>query len=258
MYEDAAKTAGYFQHIQDTALNASVVDEKIGGMGMHMDGEGYSLSGAYYGTEEEYKSKVASAFLAGLPQPTKSTVKTMSWIELLIQLSDYDTLLTPTENYDKHDNFFAKSVTVPEASPLTADALKSYFSYMIEKKAPTPWFSIINLYGGPGSAINKKDIDFAAYSHRSMLWVAQHYIYTAANATLPESSMKWLDGLNDAMTTKMPNAEFGAYLNYVDPTLSAEEAHKLYYGEELYGRLLGIKKAVDPQSVFWNPQVIGA
>ena len=64
-------------------------------------------------------------------------------------------------------------------------------------------------------------------------------------------------GLSDALTSAMPGTSFGAYLNYVDPSLTAAEAHAVYYGEETYEKLVGIKQMVDPGDVFWNPQSIG-
>ncbi|KAF2138787.1 carbohydrate-binding module family 18 [Aplosporella prunicola CBS 121167] len=259
MWQSGEQTATYFQHIQDVAQNATVVDRKIG-FGMYMDGSGFSLSGTYFGTEDEFNSKIAPELLRGLPKPTSSDVQSMGWIASLQKLGGASTITVPTSGYDQHDNFFAKSVTVPEDTPLTHDALTSYFDYMINqgKTAGASWYSIVNLYGGPDSQINNKDTSFAAYSDRNSLWVAQHYIFTSADQTLPQSAMTFLDGLNDAMTSKMPNAEFGAYLNYIDPSLSAEEAHKVYYGDALYERLESVKKAVDPKSVFWNPQAIGA
>lgn len=59
--------------------------------------------------------------------------------------------------------------------PLTEDQLTSFWSYVINQgsNAPSPWFSIINLYGGPGSQINVPSPDAAAYSDRDALWVLQ-------------------------------------------------------------------------------------
>lgn len=56
----------------------------------------------------------------------------------------------------------------------------------------------------------------------------------------------------------MPGTAFGGYLNYVDPELSAAQAHGLYYSERAYDRLVGIKKVVDPDDLFYNPQGVGA
>lgn len=122
------------------------------------------------------------------------------------------------------------------------------------KNSPTDYFVITNLYGGPGSHINDKDTTFAAYSERDSLWVMQLYGFKEGdgNAAVP-----FINNLVDAITSAAPDTEFGAYLNYLDPSLSASEAHKLYYGQELYNRLLDVKKEVDPKGVFWNPQAIG-
>jgi hypothetical protein len=127
--------------------------------------------------------------------------------------------------------------------------------YITSGGAPSSWFVITNLYGGPGSSINDpaKTTNFAAYVDRNSLWVLQLYGNKPGNASVP-----FIQGLTDAIVDAQPETEFGAYLNYVDPSLSAEEAHKLYYGEELYERLLEVKEQVDPNNVFWNPQTIGA
>lgn len=55
----------------------------------------------------------------------------------------------------------------------------------------------------------------------------------------------------------MPGTTFGAYANYVDPELSAEEAHRAYFSADTYQRLVKIKKEVDPRNVFSNPQSVG-
>ncbi|KAK7530709.1 uncharacterized protein J3D65DRAFT_133401 [Phyllosticta citribraziliensis] len=256
MFADASKTASYFQHIQDFAQNSTVVDRKLG-LGMYMDGEGFSISGTYFGTQSDFESKIAPELLRTLPKPSSSSVKPLGWIDSLTALGGASTITVPTTGYDSHDNFFAKSVVVPQTTPLTAEALTSYFSYMINTPAPTSWYSIINLYGGPDSQINVRDSSFAAYSDRSALWVAQHYAFTSAGAALPSGTQDWVAGLNNAMESAMPDTDFTAYLNYVDPSLSAAEAHDLYYGDDVYSRLTAIKSQVDPQAVFWNPQAIG-
>lgn len=54
----------------------------------------------------------------------------------------------------------------------------------------------------------------------------------------------------------MPDTTFGGYLNYVDPSMSAAEAHSAYYDAPTYARLVSIKHEVDPGNVFWNPQSV--
>ncbi|KAL6719818.1 hypothetical protein ACLMJK_001739 [Lecanora helva] len=259
MYESANATTAVFQYIQSFAINDPIVDGKLA-FGVHLDGSSFSISGTYLGDALYFNKTIAPALLSGLPTPSETSIKSVDWIESLTLLAAPQPLQEPTTTYNLHDDFFAKSVVVPSSSPLTTDALNSYFSYIIEKgvNAPNPWFSIINLYGGLGSVINKVLPTATAYSDRSALWVLQHYGYTAnTGSPYPSASLDFVNGLNTALTSAMPDTTFGGYLNYVDPSLSAAEAHELYYGAETYQKLLGIKKVVDPQDVFWNPQSIG-
>jgi hypothetical protein len=257
MFSNVPRAVAVFQHLQDFAQNASVVDRKLG-MGMYMDGQGFSISGTYFGDENTFTSQIAPELLRTLPTPSSSSVQAVGWIQSLELLGGSSTITTPAHGYNAHDNFYAKSVTVPQSSPLTTAALTSYFTYIQNQgvNPPTSWFSIINLYGGVDSQINTKDVSFAAYSDRNSLWVAQHYGFTGLGTTFPASATNFVDGLNTAMTSQMPGTQFGGYLNYVDPDLSAADAHNLYYGASLYATLKTIKTAVDPGNVFSNPQSI--
>lgn len=188
--------------------------------------------------------------LRGTALPTHITVQEYEWIPYLILMSDKTDIKEPLTGYDEHDTFFAKSITVPEADGgLTATTLNAFWDY-ISKPAPYSYFVIINLYGGPGSAINTKDTKFAAYNDRDSLWVFQNY------GTKP-TSLDYINGINDVIIKSQPQTHFGAYLNYVDPSYSAKEAHELYYGQELYSKLAKLKKKFDPKQVFWTPQAIG-
>lgn len=121
-----------------------------------------------------------------------------------------------------------------------------------------PWFSIINLYGGPDSQINIRDDSFSAYSDRSALWVIQNYGFTGdTSSPFPSTIIPFITNLNSALTSAQPQTAFGAYANYVDPGLTAAQAHSLYYDVSTYARLLAIKNVVDPGKIFWNPQAIG-
>lgn len=68
----------------------------------------------------------------------------------------------------------------------------------------------------------------------------------------PKRAIEFVNGLNDAL-----GKGYGGYLNYVDPELSASQAHGIYYSRDVYERLVRIKNAVDPEGVFWNPQAVG-
>ena len=260
MFQNAATTTAAFQHIQSFAQNASVVDRKIGGMGVYIDGSGFSISGSYTGSLDDFNAKVKPELLRGLPSPSGQSAKAMSWIDFLTSLANGVPLKEPTTGYDLHDDFFAKSLVVPQASPLTSAALNSYFSYIIQNgvNPPNPWFSIVNLYGGPDSQINARPSSGSAYSDRDALWVIQHYGFTGnTNQPFPGNIQPFVTGLNNAITSQMPGVAFKAYRPYVDPSLTAQQAQALYYDAPTLARLQGIKKTVDPGRVFWNPQAIG-
>lgn len=119
------------------------------------------------------------------------------------------------------------------------------------------WYALINLYGGPDSQINIRSTDFAAYSHRDALWVFQHYSYSRSHfPPLLNSTISFISGLTSSLVTAQPQTCFGAYINYVDPLLSANEANRLYFGHKIHARLKSLKKELDASEVFWNPQSI--
>jgi hypothetical protein len=162
----------------------------------------------------------------GLPEG-KGLVYQGTWYESQVFFAGYEedyktnTTEVPKVGYDEHDTFFAKSITVPEATPFTYEALCNFFKYAMEQgKSAIPWFSIINLYGGPDSQINIKNHNKGAYKDRDSLWVVQNYGHVAANTKFPQEGLDFIEGLNNAMTVKMPNTAFGAYPNYIDPSLN--------------------------------------
>lgn len=259
MFQSAATSANYLLHIQSFAQNASVVDRKLG-MGMYLDGSGFSISGTYFGSLADFNNKLKPELLRTLPVPTSSSATSMTWIQSLTALANGQPLQQPTTGYDQHDDFFAKSLVVPTSGQLTPATWTAYFDYIIKNgvNSPNPWFSIINLYGGPDSQINAKPSSFSAYSDRDALWVIQHYGYTGnTGAPFPTGLIPFVNGLNNAITSAQPGTTFPGYSNYVDPSLTAQQAHAAYYDTATYNRLVAIKQQVDPGKVFWNPQAIG-
>jgi hypothetical protein len=252
LYKNKADFTKTFLHIQDFATNKSVVDNRIS-FGIYLDGvAAYNLGGTFFGTPEEFNKTIGPELIRGVPAPSTVIVQKYNWIDYLILMSDKTDIREPLTGYDEHDTFFAKSITVPEKNKLSANALNAFFD-LIKQGVDAPWFTIINLYGGPGSAINTKDTKFAAYKDRDSLWVFQNYGQTPTDKSIP-----FINKINSVIINAQPDTDFAAYLNYVDPSYSAAEAHELYYGAELYNKLAALKKKVDPKQVFWNPQAIGA
>ena len=259
MLSSASATTAVFEHLQSVALNVSIVDRRLG-LGVYLDGGQFYFSGTFFGDLADFNDNIASALLNGIPTPSYSNVQSVDWITSLTMLGAPNPLQEPTSGYNLHDDFFAKSLVVPSSSPLTTEALNSYFGYVIQSlgNAPSSWFTIINLYGGPDSQINVPSASSSAYSDRDALWVFQNYARTSSPASpYPATDIIFVNGLNTAVTSAMPQTPFGAYLNYVDPTLTPAEAHALYYDAPTYQKLLSIKSVVDPGKVFSNPQSVG-
>ncbi|KAF4626196.1 hypothetical protein G7Y89_g11962 [Cudoniella acicularis] len=184
-----------------------------------------------------------------------STTTTKSLLSDL--LSGFKKTSPVIQNLD-HDTFYAKSLVTRDVIPLSTKALTSYFTYILANQGAGPFFSIINLYGGPNSAINTPASNSSAYSDRSALWVLQNYGYTSDNLPPYDGAITTIvDDISSSITNVEGNGEYTAYLNYVDPGLSAATAAQLYYGAPTYDQLLGIKVEVDPGLLFWNPQSIG-
>jgi hypothetical protein len=241
--------------LQKTVLDAKTTNGNLS-FSIYTDIDGsFSLSGWCISCSlSTFKSTTLPALLAGFPTPESTSVKSLGWLDSLVSMADGAALAVPLSGYAAHDTFYAKSVVVPTSSPFTSASLKAWFGYMLKQgeSAPSPWFSIINLYGGVGSAINSVSASASAYADRDALWVVQNYAYTANNA-LPynKAITTFVNGLNAALGVQT------AYLNYIDPELTPAQAAKAYYGAVAYDKLLGLKKTLDPGSVFWNPQSVG-
>jgi hypothetical protein len=251
-------TAG-FKKIQTFSLTSPLVTPNIT-YGFYTDSGGsLSLSGWCMECDiSVFRTSVLPAMLAGFPV-AKSTVQQLGWINALTILAGPDALSQPLGSaYTAHETFYAKSLVVSNSKPLTNAAIMSFWSYIIANQGRGPFYSIINLYGGPSSQINIPSPSSSAYSDRNALWVFQNWGYTARNLPPWDPAItQVVNGLNEAITGAQPGGNFTAYLNYVDANLEAKMAAKKYYGAETYDRLLGIKKEVDPDFLFWNPQSIG-
>ncbi|KAI5919421.1 hypothetical protein F4810DRAFT_724628 [Camillea tinctor] len=242
-----------FLHIQSFANDASAIDRRLG-FGVHLGSSRFSIGGTYFGSREEFDSTVLPALLGGIPGRPKMDIQEVDWLTSLKLLNSGEDLGI-TETYAVRSNFFAKSVTVPHPG-LSRDALNSYFKYIFNEasSAPVQYFITVDLYGGADSQIRAKDPEFSAFSHRNAMWVAQHYGYVDKADVFPEAGIDFINGLNKAMTREL--AEYGAYENYVDPTLTREQACELYYGNQLHGKLKVLKQKLDPGNVFAHPQSI--
>ena len=248
-------------HIQDFALNSTVMCDDLG-FGVHIAPGALGITGIYYGSQDDYVNYIKPELLRTLP-PSNETLETVDWPTLLDLFAGYQGPVSQPLGpaYPQHDDFYANSLLSPQASPITHDAWVKYFQYIIQNQnlgGNSTWYSIIDLYGGPGSLINKVAPDATSFPHRSSLFSFQHYSYTGDYSDpFPSNIIPFTQGLNDVLPNAMPNVEWPSYINYIDSQLTAAEAHAVYFGNETYSRLLSIKNEVDPTRVFWNPQAVG-
>ncbi|UNI24935.1 hypothetical protein JDV02_010651 [Purpureocillium takamizusanense] len=257
--KDVATSVAAFEHIQDFALNATVQDRRLA-WGWYHDSSAFALRGKFFGSLAEFNSKIAPELLRGLPTPTKSDIRAVGWLDSQSLYHsgtlNHSTLAQPNQpgKYHEHDNMYAKSIVTPER--FTKEALTSFFTYTSTAKKAN-WYSIGNLYGGPDSQINIYDENWSSYKDRDSLFVIQN-VGSVLPPPFDDSLKPFLKGMNEAITKKMPNTQFSAYTNYIDPELTPAEAHELYYGQKIYSKLLSIKKTVDTAGTFYNPLAIGA
>ncbi|KAM0183970.1 hypothetical protein ACHAPF_000415 [Botrytis cinerea] len=259
---DSVSTAvSSFTKLQELTLDSTKINKNIT-LGIYTDNYGsFSLSGWCMSCDQShFESVTFPAILAAFPTAATSSVKSLGWTDALVSANNGGQLQEPLTGYVAHDTFYAKSVVTRNAEPLTSTQLTSYFTYILNqgRSAPSPWYTIIDLYGGADSQINVPSSDSSAYSDRDAHWVFQNYGFTS-NSLPPydDAITPFVDSLNSALSAGA-SSDFGAYLNYVDPELSATDAAMLGYGQTTYDKLLAIKQTVDPNEVFWNPQSIGA
>ena len=272
----ASLATATFLQIQALTLNASVVTRQLG-FGIFVAPDTFSVDGTYLGTLASFNAVVAPALLRAIRavvpvDSDESSVQQLDWISSLVVQAEADTLAVPVHGYSERDNFFAKSVSV--AKPFGTTPVRAFFDLVLGEgqRTQVDWFSLISLYGGPDSQIGAKGD--AAYGGFDDLWVVQncecssptptlktrHFTYkridgsASVSKTYPQSGINFINKLNNAMTDNLP--EYAAYPNYVDPTYTRDQAHRLYYGAEVLARLKKLKAVLDPKNVFRNPQSI--
>jgi hypothetical protein len=86
------------------------------------------LIGGWYAAAEEFAAVIAP-FLDTLPPPSAQSVTPGTYIQSVQALGGSKPLDTTTVP-DTHDTFYAKSIMIPEASPMTNTALNAFMSYL--------------------------------------------------------------------------------------------------------------------------------
>lgn len=224
----------------------------------------FQVYGVYWGPKSEWE-KAITPLLTLLPTDGRVASvpgQEMEWLPTLFKLSNGAQLEQPLD-YDKHDTFFAKSIVTPaaESDHLDEATIHNFVTYLATdgQQALVKWGVLYDLYGGTGSMISAPPSSATAYAHRDSLFTIQ--IYSASPRSVPpypQGGYAFVNGIADSITEYQNKTVFKAYTNYIDPTLTKEQAWDLYYGQGHMVKLNQVKDTVDPTRLFWNPQAIRA
>ncbi|KAK0240537.1 hypothetical protein EDD85DRAFT_788572 [Armillaria nabsnona] len=199
------------------------------------------LDGAYFGSHESF-TEIIQPYLDTLPPSGLTAITQGNWIETVAALT-FGALNTSTQA-PFNDTFYAKSLMIPEDSPLSRRAIDALMSYLdaVGFRTDVLWFVEIELYGGSNSAINLVPLDETAFVHRNKLFNMQLY----ASSVVPPYPTDGFVFLDD-------DWDYGTYINYPDNRL--DNWQDLYYDSH-YTRLQALKKEFDPSNVFNFPLAI--
>lgn len=237
-----------YQSFVQTDIPATFDAELTLGKGGSSNTASVEFVGGWYGKPADLNSTV-KPFLDQIPQKPTVSITGGTWLESLESLAGSDTLSTSAP--DETDTFYAKSLMTPENSPMSAAAINAFASYLTHQgyTSNTNWFTQIELYGGPNSAINAVPLDATSFASRSTLFTIQFYASSSNySPPYPNVGFSFLDAMVASIVDNSPSDwAYGAYTNYIEDKLNNSQA--LYYGSH-YERLQSIKKEVDPNNVF--------
>ncbi|KAG0140347.1 hypothetical protein CROQUDRAFT_665307 [Cronartium quercuum f. sp. fusiforme G11] len=221
----------------------------------------FNFVGSWYGPVSSFP-EVVQPFLAVMPKPQTQSVKTTDWLDSLQGLAGSQPLSTSgVDLTSEHDTFYAKSITTPGGSglPMSNSSIRAFSKYLSSQgwQTNTNWFVQFELYGGANSAITAVPKDATAFAQRAILWTIQFYTSSSNYAPpFPNAGLTFLDQMVASIVDNNPsNWGYGAYSNYVDDRLSADQWKSLYYNTH-YQRLTQVKSTYDPTNVFSYPQSI--
>lgn len=204
---------------------------------------GCLITGTFYGTEDEYhKTGIADK----LPGGGSFNVTATDWLGSLAHIAETTGLFL--SNLATH--FGSKSLAFRKEDMLSDKAIDNLFNYMGQADAGTAlWFVIFNSEGG---AMADTPQHATAYPHRDKLMMYQSYVVNLG--ALSDKNRAFVDGVHDYVVAGAPNAKT-TYAGYIDRYLNRTAAQEFYWGDNL-PKLRQIKKALDPNSVFHNPQSV--
>jgi hypothetical protein len=205
---------------------------------------GMIVSGTFFGSQAEFDSLNLQGVF-----PDKEKLKVLA-------LKDWLGLVTHwTEDIGLHlvggtpCAFYSKCLAFKPSDLMPAACIDHLFNYLdTADKGTLLWFVNFELQGG---ATNDIPTDATAYAHRDVLFYMESFGIDIGRVT--HTTRNFITGINEAITSRMPNTTFGSYPGYVDPELP--NGQESYWGPNL-AKLERIKRAIDPKDIFHNPQSV--
>ena len=205
---------------------------------------GMIVSGTFFGSKAEFDALNISS---KLPQSNGVSITVFDdWLGLVSHWAE-DVALQIAGGIPSA--FYSKSLAFRPSDIIPSSGVDSLFEFLgTADKGTAVWFAIFDLEGG---AINDVPMNATAYAHRDALFYLQTYAVDIGRVST--TTRNFLNGINQVIMNALPNVQFGAYAGYVDPELP--NGQQAYWGSNL-PRLEQIKRAIDPNDVFHNPQSV--
>ncbi|KAF4987332.1 hypothetical protein FGRMN_10427 [Fusarium graminum] len=185
---------------------------------------------------------------------TVSHMETIGWLEGLYHYADSEHLQSPSP-YNTYGSFYTSSLTTPALTEEQMESLTStMFRNINDPSARHSWDIVVEMHGGPNSAVAQVNSSTTAYVHRDkvLLWQLSDM---SEHDSLPRECFAILKSFMNSVTRSLSAGQWGMYANFIDTELDGKTAQDLYWGENL-PRLKALKTKFDPNNIFWNPQGI--
>jgi hypothetical protein len=145
--------------------------------------------------------------------------------------------------------FYSKCLAFKQSDLMPSACIDNLLNYLdTADKGTLLWFVNFELQGG---ATNDIPAGATAYAHRDVLLYMETFGIDIGRVS--HTTRSFITGINEAITSRMPNTVFGSYPGYVDPELPNGQVS--YWGPNL-SKLEHIKRAIDPKDIFHNPQSV--
>lgn len=205
---------------------------------------GMIVSGSFIGTQSEFDALGLDRIFPA--QPRVNIVQLNHWLGMVTEW---------TQDVGLHlvggvrCAFYSKTLTYRPTDLSPMDWVDSLLNYLdTANKGTLLWFVNFELQGGATNDVGMHD---TAYSHRDAL--VYHESFGIDIGRVTETTRNFIIGVNNAIISKMPGNSGGAYPGYVDPEIP--NGPEAYWGANL-PRLEQIKRIIDPNDIFHNPQSV--